>query len=203
MPRSSRSFVLSVAGVCAASALGFALLGGARAQDRPASQPAQPPAAQGKRLGGGDPSANLVGSLVEGLQATPGCMGVEVARTMSGKNAIFAWFEGKKAAMAWYDSPTHRAAMERFFPGFRPDHKPMERIADDCGPIMVVAALVPARDAASAVSPEAPVSQISIELYAPMSGGVRLNGGFAPSSLKVDGMRDLSAVKPAATAEPK
>jgi hypothetical protein len=30
--------------------------------------------------------------LVEGLQATPGCLGVETARTAGGKQVIFAWF---------------------------------------------------------------------------------------------------------------
>src|SRR5262245_24256612 len=49
--------------------------------------------------------------LVAGLKATPGCLGVELARTQSGKQAIFAWFENKQAALKWYYSTTHQTAM--------------------------------------------------------------------------------------------
>jgi hypothetical protein len=38
-----------------------------------------------------------------------------------------------------------------------------------------------------------PISQISIELYAPITGGIFLGGRFAPESLAVEGMRDLAA----------
>src|SRR5262245_28351929 len=47
--------------------------------------------------------------LVAALKATPGCLGVETARTSSGKQVIFAWFENKKAVLAWYYSDTHQA----------------------------------------------------------------------------------------------
>ena len=40
---------------------------------------------------------------MKGLRETPGCLGVEAARTQTGKNVIFAWFENKAAAMAWYE----------------------------------------------------------------------------------------------------
>ena len=40
--------------------------------------------------------------LVGALKATPGVFGVETARTQSGKQVIFAWFENKKAALTWY-----------------------------------------------------------------------------------------------------
>src|SRR2546422_728630 len=49
--------------------------------------------------------------LVGGLKAVPGCLGVETARTASGKNVIFAWFEDKKAVLNWYYSDTHQHAM--------------------------------------------------------------------------------------------
>ena len=39
--------------------------------------------------------------LVAGLKATPGCLGVETARTTSGKAVIFAWFENKRAVLRW------------------------------------------------------------------------------------------------------
>ena len=54
--------------------------------------------------------------LVGALKSTPGCVGVEVARTGSGKQVIFAWFEDKKAVLNWYYSDTHQAVMKQFFP---------------------------------------------------------------------------------------
>ncbi|MCI0405976.1 MAG: hypothetical protein L0209_07885, partial [candidate division Zixibacteria bacterium] len=54
--------------------------------------------------------------LVEGLKATPGCLGVETARTASGKQVIFAWFEDKKACLKWYYSELHGRAWKTFFP---------------------------------------------------------------------------------------
>src|SRR5438034_5052414 len=42
--------------------------------------------------------------LVGLLKATPGVIGVDAARTMSGKQVIFAWFENKKAVLNWYYS---------------------------------------------------------------------------------------------------
>src|ERR1044071_9190060 len=46
--------------------------------------------------------------LVGGLKATPGCLGVETAKTASGKTVIFAWFEDKKALLKWYYSAPHQ-----------------------------------------------------------------------------------------------
>src|SRR5215467_7389842 len=55
--------------------------------------------------------------LVGGLKATRGVLGVETARTSSGKMVIFAWFEDKKAALAWYYSDAHQALMQQFSGG--------------------------------------------------------------------------------------
>ena len=54
---------------------------------------AQAPAPQGQP--GGLP--DLIGM----LKATPGVLGVDAARTVSGKQVIFAWFEDKQAAVNW------------------------------------------------------------------------------------------------------
>jgi hypothetical protein len=40
-----------------------------------------------------------------------------------------------------------------------------------------------------------PISQIAIELYAPVSGGLSMGGRFAPNSLKVKDLNDYSADK--------
>jgi hypothetical protein len=47
--------------------------------------------------------------LIPALKATPGCLGVETARTSSGKNVIFACFENRGAVMKWYYSDAHQA----------------------------------------------------------------------------------------------
>jgi len=71
----------------------------------------QPPA--------GQPPAGGFPDLVGALKATPGCLGVETARTSSGKQVIFAWFENKKAVLNWYYSDTHRSVQKMFAPGSR------------------------------------------------------------------------------------
>src|SRR5258708_2807698 len=87
----------------------------------------------------GDPPAKdgLKGfpDLVAALKASPGCLGVESAKTASGKSVIFAWFEDKKAALAWYKSDTHQQVMRRFLPDFRSGRKPLADVPDDSGPI--------------------------------------------------------------------
>jgi quinol monooxygenase YgiN len=52
--------------------------------------------------------------LVAGLKATPGCLGVETARTTSGKMVIFAWFENKKAVLNWYNSDMHQGLVNQY-----------------------------------------------------------------------------------------
>lgn len=81
--------------------------------------------------------------LVGALKSTPGCVGVEVARTGSGKQVIFAWFEDKKAALNWYYSDTHQSAMKQFFPQSQqaPKRTPMKDVPDDDGPVLAIASL--------------------------------------------------------------
>jgi len=131
--------------------------------------------------------------LVGALKATPGCVGVEVARTGSGKQVIFAWFEDKKAALNWYYSDTHQAAMKQFFPQSQqaPRHTPMAGVPDDGGPVLAIASLTLADKAPGEVT-TLPVSQIAIELYRPLPGGVALGGRFAPSAIKVPGLREAT-----------
>ena len=131
--------------------------------------------------------------LVTGLKATPGCLGVETARTSSGKQVIFAWFEDKKAALAWYYSETHRAAMKQFFPqADQSKRTPMADVPDDGAPIMAIASLTPT-DKTQPGATAFPFSQIAIELYRPLPGGLALGGRFAPSTVKVPGMLTVTA----------
>ena len=127
--------------------------------------------------------------LVGGLKAIPGCLGVDTARTASGKMVIFAWFEDKKALLRWYNSDMHQQVMKLGGPP-EPGRVPLAGIPDDSGPILAVASLTMA-DPATSKGP-LPVSQIAIELYQPLPGGVFVGGRFAPGSVKVPGMRDLT-----------
>lgn len=146
---------------------------------------AQAPPAN-KQAGGPPPGFP---DLVKGLKASPGCLGVDAARTSSGKQVIFAWFENKKAVLAWYYSEMHQGAMKSFFPGYKTG-TPMKDIKDDDRPFLVIASLTPA-EKAQVDGTKLPISQIAIELYNPAPGGVALGGRFAPSALKVPGLRDV------------
>ena len=164
------------------AAMGALMLGGLAAIAQPqgpkgADRPSDRPQAEGKAVGQGFPD------LVKGLKETPGCLGVETARTSSGKNLIFAWFKDKRAALAWYYSDMHKQAMRQFFPG--PHRKPMTEVPDDGRPIMVIASLTMAEKSSFGEAMKLPFSQIAIELYRPLPGGAALGGRFAPKSLEV------------------
>lgn len=135
----------------------------------------------------GDPPAKdgLKGlpDLVAALKASPGCLGVETAKTASGKSVIFAWFEDKKAAVAWYKSDVHQQVMRRFLPDARSGRKPLADVPDDSGPIMAVAS-VTLNDKPTKDNPS-PFKQIAIELYQPLGGGLNIGGRFAPEKMKL------------------
>ena len=130
--------------------------------------------------------------LVGALKSTPGCVGVEVARTGSGKQVIFAWFEDKKAVLNWYYSDTHQAVMKQFFPQSQESKRtPMKDVPDDGGPVLAIASLTLADKAPGDVT-TLPISQIAIELYRPLPGGIALGGRFAPAAIKVPGLREAT-----------
>ncbi len=131
--------------------------------------------------------------LVGALKATPGVLGVEAARTQSGKEAIFAWFENKKAVLAWYYSDTHQALMMEFAGGMTRPGGPLAGVPDDGRPILAIASLrMPDSESPkSAGELRTAVTQIAIELYAPLPGGIAVGGRFAPSSVGVPDMLQL------------
>ena len=128
--------------------------------------------------------------LIAALKATPGVLGVEAARTMSGKQVIFAWFENKQAVLNWFYSPTHQGVMKMFTPGASSGRKPLADIADNSGPILTIASLT-MTDTPQVEGVQMPVSQIAIELYAPLPGGLAAGGRFAPSTVKVPGLIEV------------
>ena len=137
------------------------------------------------------PSQQALPDLVGGLKSMQGCLGVERARTESGKNVIFAWFEDKQAVLKWYYSETHQQVIDQFFPDHGEYHEPLRDVPDDVGPIMVIATLTKA-DRPHFKELTLPVSQISIELYKPIMGGLFFGGRFAPDGLKVPDMHDYT-----------
>ena len=165
------------------SALALVVLGGG-----PAACPAaDPPAKEGpKEPAKGKDAA--VPDLVGALKASPGCLGVETARTASGKSVIFAWFEDKKSALKWYYSDTHQEVMKRFLPDFKREGKPLASVPDNSGPIMVVASI-------TLTGPQTkenplPFKQIAIEVYQPLGEGLNIGGRFAPEGMKVPARKE-------------
>jgi len=146
---------------------------------------AQAPAAQAPPAPAGLP--DLVGA----LKATPGVLGVDAAQTMSGKQVIFAWFENRQAVLNWYNSDVHRKVMNGFAPGPRRPDGPLAGIKDDSGPILAIASLTIDRAAMQRGDLKAGTTQIAIELYAPLPGGLAAGGRFAPSTVKVPGLIEV------------
>jgi heme-degrading monooxygenase HmoA len=147
------------------------------------------------RAGAQDPqskpkSVNQFPDLVGGLKATPGCLGVEPVAAKGGKQiAIMAWFKDKASLEGWYNSQMHREAMAKFLPGFSSGRKPLSLIKDPKQPILVIASVTPSEKPAEGQS--LAVSQIAIELYTPLPGGIALGHSFAPDSLSVEGLMRL------------
>ena len=134
------------------------------------------------------PPPNPLMALPELVKASPGCLGVETAMTSSGKMVIFAWFENKKAALAWYYSQPHQMLTKMSGGPPRP-RGPMADVPDDGKPIMAIASVTLARPQDGLPQTGLPpVTQIAIELYSPLPGGLAAGGRFAPSAVTVPGL---------------
>jgi hypothetical protein len=134
--------------------------------------------------------------LVGALKAVPGVLGVDAARTMSGKQVIFAWFENKQAVLNWYNSDVHRKLMDGFAGGARRPDGPLAGVRDDSGPVLCIASLTMDPAAAQSGDLRAATSQIAIELYTPLPGGLAAGGRFAPSTVKVPGLLEVPIARP-------
>lgn len=129
--------------------------------------------------------------LAAGLRATPGCLDVKATALNGGKMlTIFAWFENKAAVNAWYKSPMHQDAMKKFFPNFPGGGEALAGFKDDKSPLLVVATVTPS-DKQGVAGSNLAISQIAIEIYTPVPGGLAFNGGFGPEAMKVPGLRRL------------
>jgi len=166
------------------------------ARQNAGAPPAQPvAAAQAGGEEGGAISPQMIGRVVQGLRATPGCLGADLGQLQSGKYVIFGWFESKKALVDWYKSDVHQAVTNATWPERDKNRVPLKDVPEDVGPIMAVACATP-------IPPEelkpgqAPGSvRLGIEIYQPLPGGVRFGGGsFAPPGFK----NDIRAIDPGA-----
>ena len=145
------------------------------------SVPADAGAARG--AGPGPQMPDLVGA----LKATPGVLGVDAGRMISGKQVIFAWFENKQAVLTWYYSPVHQAMMRTFAAAGPSSRTPLAGVTDPTIPILAIASLT-MNEQPQVEGVTLPVSQIAIELYAPVPGGLASGGRFAPAAVKVPGL---------------
>jgi len=121
------------------------------------------------------------------LKASPGVLGVEAARTASGKQVIFAWFENKQALLTWYHSEAHQRLMQQFSGDSRRPEGPLTGVPDDGRPVMAIASITMQAPPQNG-DLRAATTQIAIELYAPLPGGLAAGGRFAPSAVKVPGL---------------
>ena len=127
-------------------------------------------------------------NVINALKAAPGCLGVEIGQTSSGRQVIFAWFDGKKALVDWYHSDIHQRAMRRVFPDTTFDRQPLPDLPDDTGTIL---AIVSVKFAEATEDKPRTISSIGIELYGPLPGGVAVGGRFAPAAVTVRGLREI------------
>lgn len=133
---------------------------------------------------------DLGAMLIQGLESTEGCLGVDAGQFKSGKNAIIAWFENKAAAIRWYNSRTHMGAMHMAMgeQAATMKHDPLSHVDDPTIPIMVIASITFQNEPAIE-GMNLPISQIAIELYTPLPGGAYITSRLAPDSLDVPHMK--------------
>ena len=77
---------------------------------------------------------------------------------------------------------------------FFPDQEfgtPLEQVPDNIGPVLAIASITMA-EKSEFEETSMPISQIAIELYTPISGGLFLGGRFGPDSLEVPHLRDYT-----------
>jgi hypothetical protein len=167
-----QSFALLAATAAAAIAVTAAARQGAA--PAPDAKPAAPAARPNP--------ADLGPKMIQMLKATPGCMGVESGKLDSGKLVIFAFFKDKKAAMEWYHHPMHQQLQNMAAPDRDKNRTPMASVPDGV-PVVAVASLTPSEKPV-VDGGKLPFSQIAIELYTPLTGGLNIGGGFAPDDFR-------------------
>lgn len=122
-----------------------------------------------------------------GLAESPGCLGVDGGTLNSGKSVVIAWFENKKALETWFHSDAHTRMMNAFSTFGDETHGQAFMALPDDKPIMVVTSFV-FTDSTPAKGMNLPISEMSIEMYAPLPGGAYINGRFSPRDFPMPSM---------------
>jgi hypothetical protein len=80
--------------------------------------------------------------------------------------------------------------------GYEDGDEPLAHVPDDVGPILCIATITPVTPGSAQKIPGFPtaISQVSIELYQPLPGGIAFNGSFTPEAVKIPHMRHLSNI---------
>jgi len=134
---------------------------------------------------------NGLPDLITALKATPGVLGVDAARgTLNGKMVIFTWFQNRDALMAWYKSDMHQSLVLQFGGGRQRPSEPLAGVPDDGRPILAIASMTMRPGASGDI--RSSVTQMAIELYAPLPGGLAAGGRFAPSTATVPGLIEVA-----------
>jgi hypothetical protein len=128
--------------------------------------------------------------LIKELRATDGCLGVDACRWSSGRQSIAAWFKDKSSAQRWYVNQAHQRVLREHFEADDVRGKGLEHVPDGSGPIFVIATLTPSRTK-SLANIDVSLSQISIELFAPLPGGMELGGRLSPAGFEVPHMHKI------------
>lgn len=126
--------------------------------------------------------------LMDAVEHSPGCQGTVRAVTTNGRLVLFSWFENKQALLQWYHSQMHQGLL-----GQSPDsphQEPLSYLDENTGPILVITSITPIAGARLLFG-ELPLSQIAIELYAPLPGGHFIGNRFAPPPVQIPHSIDI------------
>ena len=97
------------------------------------------------------------------------------------------------ARTSWLSRPS---GMNGFSSGGRRPDGPLAGIKDDSGPILTIASITIDPAAMKGGDLKNATSQIAIELYAPLPGGLAAGGRFAPSTVRVPGLVEVPSARP-------
>lgn len=119
-----------------------------------------------------------VHQIFDALRSIPGCLGVELAHSESGRHSILAWFEDKDALVRWYYSSFHKNLQSTYFPEETPG-EPLAQVPYPGRPIIAIASFTLAHEMDPA-SPMLSLKEITVELFSPLSADTLLGTSLGP-----------------------
>ncbi|MGH2625790.1 MAG: hypothetical protein ACRDHY_03970 [Anaerolineales bacterium] len=122
-----------------------------------------------------------VHEIFDALRCIPGCLGVELAHSESGRHSILAWFEDKDALVRRYFSSFHKNLQRTYFPDETPG-EPLAHVAYPGGPIITIASFTLAHEMDPA-SLMLSLKEITVDLFSPLSADTLLGTGLDSTHL--------------------